>query len=385
MTSAASAQQPLRVRPLLGATHVYDTNLFSSSSRSQSDLITRVSPGVEAWYQPRLLQLHGRYSLDLEHFLRRSALTTADGRQAASADLLFSPSRRLAFSLDASFIKTHDPGELNALGGFTFARASARRLSISPTIRRELDSLTAGTIGYTFAADRITTGGSMRSHGVLVGVDRQVSRRDVVGVDYDVRRLTFDSRAALTTYALRLGWERPLTRRIDAAVHAGAGVAGSMVTPDIVAFVRQRTRPVDLSLTYTRMQTTIVGLHGVVDTESVNAIASLAASRDLEIQIAPGISRMRQEGGGTHAWRLTMSAEQRVRGRLLLRVSYDGTIQHGPSFRHGSGIAVSRHLVQFGLGVRPLDRPMNRGRSSSRAVPQRTSQSGEANAESATD
>jgi hypothetical protein len=353
MTSAAFAQQPLRVRPLFAATHVYDTNLFSSSSRSQSDFITRVSPGLEAWYRPRLLQLHGRYTLDLEHFLRRSALTTADGRQAASADFLYSPSRRFALSLDASFIKTHDPGELNAIGGFTFGRASAQRVSVNPTAVRELDSLTSASLGYTFSHDRISTGSSMRAHGVLVGIDRRISRRDVVGVDYDTRRLAFDSRSDLMTHAVRVGWQRPLTRRIDVALHAGTGMAEGIITPDILAAVRQRTRPADLGLVYTRMQTTIVGLRGVVDTDSFSAVAAMRANPDLEIQIAPGLSRMRQSGGGTRAWRLAMSAERRLDDRLRLRVAYEGTVQHGQSFRYVSGTAVSRHLVHIGVSVQP--------------------------------
>jgi uncharacterized protein (PEP-CTERM system associated) len=222
LNSSLLAQEAFQVRPLFSAAQVYDSNLFSSSVQRQADFVTRVSPGIDTGYRSRLVEFHSRYTLDLEHFARQPSLTTTGGRHAASADLRYAPSRRVAVTVDAGFTRTHTPGELSTVTGLTFARATAERIEVRPTIVRELDSRTTGSIGYTFQTDRLA-GSGIRAHGAVVGVDRELSRRNLVGLDYDVRRFAFSARRDSTSHVVRVGWTRPLTRLAAVMVHADGG------------------------------------------------------------------------------------------------------------------------------------------------------------------
>jgi hypothetical protein len=355
LNSSLLAQESFHVRPLFSVAQVYDSNLFSSSVQPQADFVSRLSPGIDTGYRTRLVDFRSRYMLDLDHFSRMPAQTTAGGRHAASADLRYAPSRRVAVTIDAGFTRTHTPGELSTVTGLTFGRAAAERLEVRPTIVRELDSRTSGSIGYTFQTDRLA-GAGMRAHGAVVGVDRELSRRNLVGLGYVVRRFAFSARRDSTSHVVRVGWTRPLTRLAEVMVHAGTGIADGAVSPDLLASVRQRTRPVDLTVTYARTQTTVIGVAGLIDAESITAGVSLAPRPGLEIQAGPGLSRTRQNGDDARAVRLAISADQRIDSRLVLRMSYEASAQRGRLLTDVSADRVARHVVQIGLSVQPLSR-----------------------------
>src|SRR5712664_250487 len=81
LPGVAHAQGGFQVSPLFGTAQEYDSNLFWAPFNRQADFITRVSPGVESEYRSPVLNLVGRYTLDVERFADHPELTTADARQ----------------------------------------------------------------------------------------------------------------------------------------------------------------------------------------------------------------------------------------------------------------------------------------------------------------
>ncbi|HEY6362283.1 MAG TPA: hypothetical protein VIX63_14315 [Vicinamibacterales bacterium] len=348
MSAVLFAQRPVRVQPLFAVTQTYDSNVVSSSTRPSGDFVTRLSPGVEAEYRSALTRLLGRYTVDLERFALQPALTTADGRHAALADLRFSRSRRLSAGVEAAFTRTHTPSELGTVTGLIMDRALAERVEVRPSLVRQLDPVTSGTIEYTFTAERLAGGGSSRVHRTAAGLDRLLSRRDLLGVDYEMRRWFFQPGGHPTSHVLRLGWSRPITRLLDVELHAGPALTDGRTAPELAASMRHSTRPADLAIGYARTQTTIVGLPGVADTQSVSASASVRPRSGLELRVSPGVSRTTHARGPMEGWRLALDAERQLRRTLMLRISYEATAQRS-SLAALSTQAVSRHLMQVSL------------------------------------
>lgn len=350
------AQELLRVSPLFGTTQVYDSNLFSAPVAPQGDFITRVSPGIEGEYRSAVVNVLGRYVLDLERFAGHPDLTTAEGRQQASIDLRYSRWRRFAVAVDAAFTRTQTPGELSAGTGLTLARATAERVEVHPAIVRQLDPVTEGTIDYTWTEERLVGGIATRAHRAAVRVDRHVSRRDVVGVNYGVRMFLFETDDPLTSHAFSIGWSRQITRQANIELRGGPVLTDGTPATEVLASIGYRPRPVALSISYARTQTTVVGLAGTLDTQSVTASAAYSPRPQLRIRIVPGVFRTTRDGRQADAGRLAFEAERTITDRLSLRAMYEATFQRGHLTAAPSADSIARHLVQLSVVAAPAAR-----------------------------
>jgi hypothetical protein len=349
-------KSPLRVSPLFSATQVYDSNLFSTSVAPQGDFITRVSPGIESEYRSPRFSLLGHYVLDLERFAAHPELTSADGRQQASIDLRTSRSRRLAFAVDGSFARTRTPGELSAGTGLTLARATAERVEVHPAIVRQVDPITEATLDYTWTDERLVGGLSTRAHRPAIRIDRHVSRRDVVGVNYGIRMFLFETDERLTSHAVSVGWTREITRKASVELRGGPVLTDGVPAPEVHASMRYRPGPSEMSITYARAQTTLVGFAGIVDTQSVTASAAYSLHSRLQIRIVPGVFRTTSDGRRADAGRLAFEAERPMTARLSLRATYEATVQRGMITAGPSADSVSRQLVQLSVVAAPASR-----------------------------
>lgn len=340
---------PHRVSPLFSTSQVYDSNVFSSPVAPQGDFITRISPGIEGKYHSPRFSLLGRYVLDLERFATHPDLTTADGRQQATIDLRTSRSRRLAFAVDAAFARTRTPGELSAGTGLTLARAPAEHLEVHPAIIRQVNPVTEATIDYTWTDERLVGGIATRIHRAGIGIDRHVSRRDVVDVNYGIRMLLFEPDRRLTSNVVTIGWSRQITRDASVELRGGPALADGTQAPEVLASMRYHPGPADLSISYARTQTTLVGFAGILDTQSVTASAGYMLRRHLQIRIVPGVFRTTGDARRADAGRLAFEAERPMTRLLSWRATYEAMFQRGNLTAAAIGDSISRHLVQLSV------------------------------------
>jgi hypothetical protein len=350
----AFAQSPAAVRPLFGVTRAYDSNFFASPDRPQGYFVMRMTPGVEAQRRSPVMGLLGRYTVDLEHLAGPSTMNAAVSGHAAMAQMRYQASRRASASIDAAFTRTRTPSGLSTVPGLSLGRLTAERLDVHPRFVRSLDGLMSGTLEYTFTRDRADVVGESITHRAAVGVDRQVSRRDLVGLAYDLQRMTFDAAGDRSTHRLRGAWTRPITRLMNLSVHAGAASTGRMTTPEIEASVGHRLRSGDVAMAYSRTQTTILGFAGVLDTESLAAEGTLQPRRGLVLRLAPAVSRIRQGSGRMDAWRLGFDVTRRVHFGDV-RVSYEASAQRGALSGPISGGSVLRHVAQVAFTLSAVE------------------------------
>jgi hypothetical protein len=352
---------PNRVSPLFSTSQMYDSNVFSASVAPQGDFITRISPGIEGTYHSPRFSLVGRYVLDLERFGTHPELTTADGRQQATIDLRTSPSRRLAFAVDAAFARTRTPGELSAGTGLTLARAPAEHLEVHPAIIRQVNPVTEATIDYTWTDERLVGGVATRTHRAGIGIDRHVSRRDVVEVNYGIRMFLFETDRRLTSNVVTIGWSRQITRQASVELRGGPVLADGTQAPEVLASMRYHPGAADLSISYARTQTTLVGFAGILDTQSVTASAGYMLRPRLQIRVVPSVFRTTNDARRADTGRLAFEAERPMTRLLSLRATFEATFQRGNLTAATIGDSISRHLVQLSVvAARARRRPGGR-------------------------
>jgi hypothetical protein len=355
----ARAQGVFRASPLLGVAQVYDSNLVSTPMPSdrQADFITRVSPGIDSEYRTPLLTLLGRYTFDAERFTRHPELTSMSARQRASLEMTHRPTPRLAVAAGAELTKTRTPGELSAETALTLSRASARRMAARWSLTRRLDMATAATIRYAFTEDRIAGGPWTRTHAATIGAERHASPRDTVGLDYQLRRFLFGTSSA-ASHALVLGWTRAMTPRTSLSVGGGPRVTDGSAAPDLSASIRYQFEPGnDLSLAYARTQTTVIGLAGTTDTQSLAATAAWRLPPSLQVRVSPGFHRSVHARLPADVYRLAVGVTRPIAGHLSLDVVFDSYVQQGSFHTALASGSISRHDVIVSLVATPAPRP----------------------------
>jgi hypothetical protein len=335
---------------------MYDSNLFASSTVPSGDFITRVSPGLEGEYHSPRFSLLGRYVFDLERFAAYPELTTVDAGQHAAIALRTNRSRRLAFAVDAAVQRTRTPGELSAITGLTLARARAKHVEVHPAIVRQVSPVTEATVDYTWTDDQLDGGIAASVHRAGLGIDRHVSRRDIVDLRYGVRMFLFEHENRLTSHAVSVGWSRQLAREAVLELRGGPVLTDGRQAPEMLASLRYTPGPSELSVTYARTQNTLVGVASILDTQSITASAARMLSKRLRIRITPGLFRTTSETLRADAARLTVEAERPVTGQLALRTSYETIFQRGSLIAAPFVNSISRHLVQVSVVAAPARR-----------------------------
>jgi hypothetical protein len=348
----ARAQGIVSVSPLFGTAQVYDSNLFSTPSDRQADFITRISPGVQSEYRLPLLTLLGRYTFDIERFAEHPELTSIDSRQHADIDLSYRPTERLALSADAELSKTQVPAELNEVTSLTYTRASAQRVAAHVSITRQLDTVTAGTIDYVVTEDRLAGGFAIQTHSATVEADHHLSSRDTVKVSYKLQQFFFETSSA-TSQVLGLGWTRAITQQASLSIDGGPRVTNGSAAPDLSAAVHYRIKTGELSAAYARTQTTVIGLTGVVDAQSLTTTAAWSLGRSLQIRVSPAFFQSAQAGPPADVYHLAFDVARPIASGLSLDVAFDGYRQHGSLYAAFANGTIPRYDVMVKLVAAP--------------------------------
>jgi hypothetical protein len=349
---AARAQDAFQVSPLFGAAQEYDSNLFSTPFDRQADFITRISPGVQSDYLSPLLTMSSHYILDVERFANHPELTAMDARQRAAMELAYRPTRRLALAADADFLQTQTPSELNAETNLTLTRAKAERVAAHTSITRRLDMTTAATVDYRFSESRITGGPEIRSHAATIGAEHHRSSRDTVSVNYRFHQFSFETSSA-TSHAVALGWTHAITHRASFSVDGGPRVTNGSPSSDLSASIHYQFQPGDLSLAYVRTQTTVIGLEGIADAQSVSLTAGWKPRPSLQVRLAPAVFRSTNAALRADVYQLMATVERRIAAGLSLDVVINTNLQHGSLFAALANETIPHQQVMIRLVAAP--------------------------------
>jgi polysaccharide export outer membrane protein len=348
----ARAQGIFQTRPLLTTAQLYDSNLFFTRLDRQSDLITRISPGVLSEYRSPLLNLRGRYTLDVERFADHPELSSIDARQHAAVDFSYRANSPLAVTGDAQYSTTHTPSELNAATGLILSRARADRIGGHSSITRHLGPATAGTIDYLFAQDQIEGGNAILTQVATIGAKHRLSSRGTVSADYQLHQYSFGT-SSPTSHELRVGWTREITERSTISIDGGPLLTEGSLTPELSASIRYQFRPGDLSLAYARTQTTAIGLAGIAETERVSATATWSPQRSLRLQISPAFFHSVQREVQADGYRLSVDVARQIAPGLSLAAVVNTYVQRASFSAQLANETIPHHDVMIRLVAEP--------------------------------
>jgi len=347
------AQQMFRWNPSIGVTEAYDSNLFFTPSDRQGDSIWRVSPAIEPEYRSTPWTWLGRFGVDAERFADHPELNTVEARAHAALDLRYRPTRRLALGAATEFMKTQTPGELNVLTAITLARANARRLVIRPSVTYDFDAITQGKLEYSYTDDRLAGSLRLRAQVATVGLERHTAPHDTASLSYSVREFLFGSDDRSTSQVLSVGWTHSMTPLASLTLQGGPRVSDGVPAPELSASLRYHVRPGDLVLTYSRGQTTLVGLAGTVDTHGLAATATYRPRRLIQMRIAPGLYRSVRGASSAQVYRVAFGAACPIGRWLSFDAAYDMNFQRGEIYALRPADRIARHVAQIRVVATP--------------------------------
>ena len=350
------AQQLFHVTPSIAVTQVYDSNLFFTTSDRQADAIWRVTPAIDAEYRSMPWTLIGRFTFDAERFNTHPELDTVQARQQATLDLRYRATPRLTLGGSTEFATTQTPGEFNVETALTLARATATRVAARPSATYQFDALTQARLEYSYTDDRLAGMPRVRVQVAAASLDRHVSPRDTASVSYGVRHFLFGADDVTTSQVLSVGWTHSMSPLASLTLNGGPRVSNGVPAPELSASLRYHVRPGDLALTYSRGQTTLVGLPGTVDTHGVTATATYAPRRSLQLHIAPGVFRSVRGGSAAQVFHVAFGVASPIGRWLVLDAAYDMNIQHGDIYAQRPLDGIARHVASIRVIAGPVAR-----------------------------
>jgi hypothetical protein len=347
------AQTTAHVTPSLGVAVVSDSNLLARADSAEGDVISRLRPAIDADYRSARVTMRGQFTADAERFAQNTTLTTVQARQHALFDIRYRLRPRLTLGGEASYAMTATPGDLNVFSGVTLARGRARRWTVSPTMTVQLTPRTEGTVTYAINEDRLEKASPIATRSTTVAGVHRVSLRDSARVDYEHQAFDFGSDGRTESHLLSFGWARDLTRRTSVSVSGGPRVGDGAITPVFAASMRYQAPARELSLAYGRVQTPLIGLAGVAETDAVSVTAIIGRLDKLRFRVRPSVMKTTRAGLDARVYTLGLGISRPIRRSLAFDAAFDATSQRGDVYAAQPTAQIVRHVVVLGLTVSP--------------------------------
>lgn len=336
--------------PSFGTGVVYDDNVFHRPA-AEADLSVRFSPRLDAFHRTERLAVSGGLQLDAERFARHHELTTAHAGEAATFDLTYAASRRLSLTGAAAFTETQTPADLNELTALTPGRARARRLMLHPSATYDLGPRASATVGYLVTADTLSGGVSATTRTASASLDRHISAREDVRLEYLEQHYLFGASQASASRAFTAAWTREVDRGTTLTLAAGPRVTAGVLAADLTASARHALRTGSISVSYQQTQTTLIGLAGIAQMRSVTAGAEHHVGRNITLRETSAILNTRQAGLPTMAYRLSGGCAWRLSPGVSFEADYDSELQHGNLYAAQSAQVIRRDAVTMKVVV----------------------------------
>jgi hypothetical protein len=355
---AAQAQGVFRTAPVFSLTELHESNVFSTPFNPESDFVTRISPGIASEYRAPLWTMSGQYWLEIERYANHADLNSMNARQHATVAVAHAPTSRFAWTAGAELWTTRTPGELNQATGLTFTRAAARRVSASSSLTRHFNPVTSGTAEYIVTHDHLTGGAGALIHNASASVERRRSSRETTSLDYRVRQFEFLPTAAAAasrvgSHAVLLGWTRAVTATTRVAIDAGPRVTKGSAAVELSTSVHYQRAAAELSLAYGRSQTTVIGLAGVADIQSLSATGAWPLAWSIHMRAGPSLFRTASGGARADAYVLALDFTRPIAHGVVMEVALNAGLQRGTLSAQMATTTIARRdmLIRFRAGT----------------------------------
>ncbi len=326
----ARAQGGFRFVPSLVVGQEYDDNLFATAANRQEDWITRIGPAVEIGDRSEAFTYLARYGFDAEMFRDHQGLNQTLARQDGRFDMLWVPSARVKVTGRAGYDQTHTPGELTVLTGLELGRQRAERFEAGGALAWKFGARSEATFGYDWNRDRIAGGIRGDTQAPRFGLERKVSARSALTLEYTLRRFDFENAPGATAHVALVGWKTDLAKRSRLELAAGPRFESGQPTDlEALATLRTEFKRGEFALAASQVGTRVIGLAGSATTQAASLLLGLSATRRLHFAVVPAWSRTKFEGSSATVQRLGVEGSYRFAQWLSLEASQEWSLQKG--------------------------------------------------------
>lgn len=344
-----AAAQRVVVTPSIGLTRMYDDNIFYRTD-AEADSTTRLSPRLDIVDDTGRSRWTSHYELDADRFDRHPELTTPIARQDAAVDGRYNISRRVAVSGGALFLASQTPVDLVEQASLTPGRARAERVTVRPSVEYDVDGRTHVAMTVDVTHDRLDGGIAVLTQTATSTVDRHISPRSTLGLEYAFQRFTFNGTSPIESQTATVTWGRDVSRAAHVSVRVGPRLTDGVFSPEVAASLRYRLRAAEAGTSYTHTTTTLLGLAGVADTHLWTVNLAFQGRR-ARWHAAPSVLHTTEAGLASVAYRLSAGWTQPLGSRLAVDLSYDGNRQRGRIYSPVAVDTISRNRVLLTLIV----------------------------------
>lgn len=296
------------IMPWIAAGVVYDDNVFfARQGRRQEDVFLRVTPGLQASYQSTPFTIVGNYRFDSEVYSKLDQLNNAQQRQFGTVETRWRPSTSWTVGNTVGYAQTNTPFELNLLTSAQTGRFRAERYFVNPTAEYRLDPMTKLIGQYAYAKDIFGEVG-INSHIFNLSAERRVGAHDTLGPAYVGRYFTFSvdpngsflgspggDPGSFQSHAMLLSWGHDFSADTRLDVRAGPRISNGRLDDRPEAFVglRRRIPQGEVGLYYISAVTTIIGIVGGTQTDSLTISATHEPVKHLTLTVSPAATWIR--------------------------------------------------------------------------------------------
>ena len=344
---AANAQGNYFLVPSITLAEVYDDNVFLTSSQREHDFISRASPAVVGGYRSTQLTLIGYYTFDADYYARHTDFNDINAREEGGIDFTYRPDQLLTLSLNAQYIETEIPSNLNFETGLASGRMNVERFSVTPAARYRFDPRTTGNASYTFTDDTVAGGLDTETHSTSVGLDRRVTRRDTASLAYTYRRFNFENDSE-DSHLPTIGWTHRLTQLTSVTLVGGPRFSDGNVDPEILALIRHRLDRGELTFGYARSQSTVLGESGTVETDTFEVTALYSPDRYWQFRAVPSYVISKRGRFDAEVFRTSFEVSYQLTNYLSFIGAYEFSNQDGSLVGPGGG-DITRNVIMVGI------------------------------------
>jgi hypothetical protein len=343
------------VLPSLTVGGLFDDNINSTSSRQQSDFITRFIPAVALGFTSRQLnlQLGGSSSADIyaEHSENSQVFSSQQASLASS--YLLTPQATLGLSAD--YTRTESDTQIVNEFGVRVGTGTAQTYSVSPSLAYHFTPATAGNLGYRFEYNDLSVGPSNQSHEATMGVSHHLTAVDVGRLYYTVEVAESSAADTVTSNVVTVGWSRQWGANTSTSIQLGPRFTGDETRLEVAAGLAHRFKYGTAWASYVRTQSIATGQAGIQDVDSVAAAFAFVplwggyrvTVTGTFTNIGPS-SAAGGQTGDTRTYFAAAEVSRQITSWLAVRAYYQFT------YSDGSGGSFTRNVVGAELGVSRL-------------------------------
>jgi hypothetical protein len=293
------AENRFALQPSVAIIGVSDDNLFFTPQVSAGDRILRIRPALEVLFASPRLSASGDYEFDNDRYATHSGLSNRRARQRATAATQYQISPRLQVGFDGGFTDTDTPAEFNITTGLGSLRRRAQQLTFRPSGRLRISPLLSAHAALLSTDEKVVGGSRMRSQVFAAGMDRRMTPRDTLALDFE--QAHYDFRLAPTatqtnSSVVRSTWSHDIDTRTHFALSAGPRITAGQIKPELAASLSHRWLSSSITMSVSQTETTAIGIDRPVQARAIDVRFGWEPTRSFSAYVAPAIFRTARQG-----------------------------------------------------------------------------------------